>query len=642
MKYQRNHLLQVLIDIITVNLAWFIALVLRFDGRIPHSYLNHWVAIALVVTVVRIGFFLKFRLYNSLWSYSSVPEFFLVVKAVTLSTIVIWVFALLAQNWGWLPFPTPKAIGIIDWFTNILLLGTLRFAIRIRREWVITRLNAQHQVKKNLLIIGAGEAGSMIIREINRSLSANYLPMGFIDDDPKKQGHQLHGIPVLGERKDIARLIKQYEIEEVIIALPSASRADIREIINICQQETVHILMVPSMAEIIKGTVSLKQLRDVEIEDLLGREPVRVDLEAIAGYLRSERVLITGAGGSIGSEICRQVAKFQPEVLLLLGRGENSIYEIDQELRISAPQLPRETIIADIRDYEKIEQIFRTYRPTVVFHAAAHKHVPLMESEPDEAVKNNVFGTRNLAELADQYQVKRFVLVSTDKAVNPTSVMGVTKRVAELVLQDFSTRSNTKFMAVRFGNVLGSRGSIIPLFRAQIARGGPVTVTDPEMTRFFMTIPEAAQLVIQAGALGQGGEIFILDMGEPVRIVQLARELIRLSGLIPDKDIKIEFTGVRPGEKLYEELLTRDEGVHVTKHERIYNTQVQGLESEVLTEGLRQLQANLKTDPGYLKRILQQIAVEYQPWNAQGQEQTAVCNESIPNLQTKEGIVGHV
>ncbi len=642
MKYQRNHLWQVLIDIITVNLAWFIALILRFDGRIPGSYLHHWMAIALVVTVVRIGFFLRFRLYNSLWSYSSVPEFFLVVKAVTLSTIVIWVFALLAQNWGWLPFPTPKAIGIIDWFTNILLLGTLRFAIRIRREWVITRLNAKHQVKKNLLIIGAGEAGSMIIREINRSLSANYLPIGFIDDDPKKQGHQLHGIPVLGERKDISRLIKQYEIEEVIIALPSASRADIREIINICQQETVHILMVPSMAEIIKGTVSLKQLRDVEIEDLLGREPVRVDLEAIAGYLRGERVLITGAGGSIGSEICRQVAKFQPEVLLLLGRGENSIYEIDQELRNTAPQLPREAIIADIRDHEKMEQIFKTYRPTVVFHAAAHKHVPLMESEPDEAVKNNVFGTRNLAELADRYQVKRFVLVSTDKAVNPTSVMGATKRVAELVLQDFSTRSNTKFMAVRFGNVLGSRGSIIPLFRTQIARGGPVTVTDPEMTRFFMTIPEAAQLVIQAGALGQGGEIFILDMGEPVKIVQLARELIRLSGLIPDKDIKIEYTGIRPGEKLYEELLTRDEGVHVTKHERIYNTQVKGLEAGVLAEGLQQLQANLKTEPAYLKRILQQIAVEYQPWSSQGQEQTAVCNELIPNLHSKEGIAGHV
>ncbi len=637
MKFQRNHFFQLLMDIIAVNTAWFGALILRYDGRIPQSYLRNWLIIALVVTAVRIGVFVWFQLYNSLWSYSSVPEFFLVIKAVTVSTLLIWVFALVAQERDWLPFPTPKAIGIIDWFINILLLGGLRFAIRFRREWVITRLNARNMTKKRLLIIGAGEAGSIIIREIYKSLSGNYLPVGFVDDDPCKQGHQLHGVPVLGGRREIPRFIKLYEIKEVIIALPSASRQDIREIIGICQQEGVHILMVPSMSEIINGTVSLKQLRDVEIEDLLGREPVRVDLTEIAGYLQGERVLITGAGGSIGAELSRQVAKFKSETLLLLGRGENSIYEINQELAVTQPDVKRIPVIADIRDREKLERIFEKYQPTVIFHAAAHKHVPLMEEAPDEAIKNNIFGTRNLVELADKYGCKRFVLISTDKAVNPTSVMGASKRVAELILQDISIRSQTQFLAVRFGNVLGSRGSIIPLFRSQIARGGPVTITHPEMTRFFMTIPEAAQLVIQAGALGRGGEIFILDMGEPVKIVNLAQELIWLSGLIPEKDIKIEFTGVRPGEKLYEEILTNDEGILATKHERIYTTQVHGIKPDFLAKGLQCLDSHLAEDGRVLKELLHEIACEYHPWKEAEQP-----SEEQRLLKPKEGTTGYV
>ncbi len=625
MRFHRNHILQVVFDIIVVNAAWFGSLVLRFDGRIPYTYLHHAYRIALVVTVIRIGVFLFFRLYQSLWSYSSIPEFFLVGKAVTLSTLIIWFFALSAQSLHMLPFPTPKAIGIIDWLLNILGLGGWRFAIRFRREWVISRSNAKNAVKKRLLIIGAGEAGSIIIREIFKELPSNYLTVGFIDDDPCKQGHSLHGIPILGTRKDIPRLIQQYDIEEIIIALPSASRQDIREILAMCQQATAHILMVPPVTEIIRGTVSMKQLRDVQIEDLLGREPVRVDLAAIAQYLNKERILITGAGGSIGSEICRQVARFQPEVLLLLGRGENSIFEIEQELTANFPQLPKISIIADIRDRAKLIQVFETYHPTVVFHAAAHKHVPLMELAPDEAVKNNVFGTKNLAELADEYKCKRFVLISTDKAVNPSSVMGATKRVAELIIQDLSTRSRTKFMAVRFGNVLGSRGSVIPFFRNQIARGGPITVTDPEITRYFMTIPEASQLVIQAGALGQGGEIFILDMGEPIKIVDLARELIRLSGFAPDKDIKIEFTGLRPGEKMYEELMTSEEGVRTTRHERIFTTQVQGMEHNLLTERLDKLWGLLGADRVVILTQLGQIALEYKPWrNGQMKEEDQI------------------
>ncbi len=614
MKIKLNHLVQMFLDVIAVNLAWFAALVLRFDGKIPSLYLDNWLGIALLVTLIRISVFYFFKLYRSLWSYSSVPEFFLVVKGVSVSTLIIWSFALLSQRVGLLPFPTPKAIGIIDWMLNILILEGLRFAIRFRREWVITRLNAKNTIRKNLLIVGAGEAGSMIIKEIRKELGANYLPVGFIDDDPHKQGHNLHGVPILGNCEELPRLVKQYDIKEVIIALPSASRQEIREIIDLAQQTPVHILMIPAMTEIINGTVSLQQLRDVAIEDLLGREPVQVDLDSMAGYLCHECILVTGAGGSIGGELSLQIARFNPEKLLLLGRGENSIYEIEQKLRTVFPQINIVPIIADVRDRDKLNQIFKLYRPTVVFHAAAHKHVPLMEHEPDEAIKNNIFGTKNMVELAAEYHAKRFVLISTDKAVNPSSVMGATKRVAELIVQEMSTRSRTKFMAVRFGNVLGSRGSVVPLFCKQIAQGGPVTVTSPEMTRFFMTIPEAVQLVIQAGALGQGGEVFILDMGEPVRIYDLAQKLIRLSGYTPEKDIKIVFTGVRPGEKLYEEILTQDEGVRMTKHERIYTTQVQTIENGELYERLNFLQDHLLDNPAILRGMLQRLAPEFLPW----------------------------
>ncbi len=616
MKFQRNHILQVILDIGIVNLAWLFALVLRYDGRIPASYFKHWWIIAFVVTTIRIVVFIFFRLYQSLWSYSSIPEFFLVVKAVTVSTIIIWAIALGSQSMGILPFPTPKAFGIIDWILSILLLGGLRYAIRFRREWVISRLNAKNAVKRRLLIVGAGAAGSSIIREIFKELSASYLPIGFVDDDPVKQGHHLHGVPILGTQKDIPRFIKQYEIEEVIIALPSASKRDIREILDICKQEAVHIRMIPAVSEIINGMVSIKQLRDVAVEDLLGREPVKVDLAEIAGYLTKERVLITGAGGSIGSELCRQVASFKPETLLLLGRGENSIFEIDQELSYCFPGLPKIPIIGDVRDREKMTEVFKIYRPTVVFHAAAHKHVPLMEQAPDEAIKNNIFGTKVLAELADEYGCKRFVLISTDKAVNPTSVMGVTKRIAELIIQDLNSRSLTNYIAVRFGNVLGSRGSVVPYFKKQIARGGPVTITDPEMTRFFMTIPEAVQLVIQAGAFGRGGEVFILDMGEPVKILDLAKELIRLSGFVPDKDIKIEFSGIRPGEKMTEELLTLDEGVGATKHERIFTTRTKVVDGNLLTERLAKLKDNLGKERSLLLAGLQSIVIEYHPWRS--------------------------
>ncbi len=624
MKLKRQYLFQVAIDIILINLASFLALVLRFDGIIPVDYLESWVLIVTSITLVRLGIFSWFRLYQSLWRYSSIPEFFLVIKAATVSSGVLWLLVLVAQQLAILPFVASKALLVIDWLMTILVLGSMRFTLRLRREWYHQRQKHSKEClvepRKNLLIVGAGEAGSVIIREIFKELRHQYQPVGFIDDDPAKQGKRLHGVPIIGTRKDLIWAIEAHQIEELIIAMPAAPKAEIKKIIELCQTKKVHIKITPAVAEIISGKVILKQLREVAIEDLLGREPVKLDLDDVAGYLKGEEVLITGAGGSIGSELCRQIAKFQPQTLILLGRGENSIYEITQELAATYPELNQIPVIADIRDRRKLGKVFAKYRPTVVFHAAAHKHVPLMEAAPDEAIKNNVFGTKNLAELSDEYRCKRFVLISTDKAVNPTSVMGATKRVAELVIQDLNARSQTKFMAVRFGNVLGSRGSVVPLFRKQIAGGGPITITHPEMTRFFMTIPEAVQLVIQAGALGGGGEIFVLDMGKPVKIVDLAKELIRLSGLVVEKDIKIEFTGIRPGEKLYEEIFTSEEGHQSTKHQRIFISSLPKPEHSVLARGLTLLWEWLNGDAEQLVIILRDLIPRYQPERVKGKE----------------------
>ncbi|MHB1702465.1 MAG: polysaccharide biosynthesis protein, partial [Acidobacteriaceae bacterium] len=408
--------------------------------------------------------------------------------------------------------------------------------------------------------------------------------------DPEKEGFLIHGVPVLGPRSVLPDVIRAQQVNEVIIALPMASSSAVREVVSLCTPLGVELKTLPSMHELIDGKVSISQIRNVEIEDVLQRDSVQLDMDAISGYLTGETVLVTGAGGSIGSELCRQIVRFKPKRLLILGHGENSIYEIDLELGRMGAEADIVPIIADVQDLNRIDQVFSNYRPGVVFHAAAHKHVPLMEANPEEAVKNNVFGTRNVAEAAHRHGSKRFVLISTDKAVNPANVMGASKRVAELVVQELSRRSSTTFVAVRFGNVLGSRGSVIPLFKRQIAQGGPVTVTHPDMTRYFMTIPEAAQLVIQAGAMGQGGEIFLLDMGKPVRILDLAVDLIRLSGFEPYVDIPIEFVGVRPGEKLNEELLTSVETTVATKHNRIVVAKQQADGIEGLPDWLAHLE----------------------------------------------------
>ncbi|NLY88866.1 MAG: polysaccharide biosynthesis protein [Firmicutes bacterium] len=563
MKPTRKHLLLLLIDIALLNAALWFSFFLRYEGRIPLSFVQDWGYLALVMTAIRIACFVAFGLYLSLWSYSSLPELLQILKAVLVSSVLQYVINYL------LDFGISRSIFIIDFGVVLILTGGARLAIRMRRELLTGWESRQTQVRR-VLVVGAGYTGALIIREMLREHTATHRPVAVLDDDPNKLFRQLHGVPIAGKLDQLAQVSRKYNVDEILVAMPSAPKSRLREIVNQAKKTGLPVRILPGILAMANGEISFNQAREVQIEDLLGRKPVRVDLAEIARYLQGERILVTGAGGSIGSELCRQISSFSPEILLLLGRGENSIYEIDLELSISHPAVRKKALIADIRDRMKMERIFREYRPTVVFHAAAHKHVPLMEDAPDEAVKNNIFGTKNLAELANEYGVKRFVLISTDKAVNPTSVMGATKRVAEKIVQCMAKHSQTKYCAVRFGNVLGSRGSVVPLFQKQIAAGGPVTITHPEMTRYLMTIPEAVSLVIQAGAMEENGEIFILDMGEPVRIVDLARDLIRFSGLEPDQDIKIQYCGVRPGEKIYEELLTAEEGVVTTKHERIY------------------------------------------------------------------------
>ncbi|WP_434074031.1 polysaccharide biosynthesis protein [Moorella naiadis (nom. illeg.)] len=559
------------IDAVAVNLALFLALWLRFDGVIKPAYINDALRIAPFATCIYIASFYFFRLYNRLWQYASINELVAIVTATLAGSMASVSLAYFRMVGG--TFPLPRSIFVLWTILIIALVGLSRLSWRLFREY---RFPVARNCGRAVLIVGAGDAGAMVAREYrNHSSNGNdngsgAKPVGFVDDDPAKQGRSLLGLPVLGKREDIPRLVEELNVGEIVIAMPSVRGKVIREIVEICHGTGAALRIVPGMYDLLDGTVKVDPIREVRIEDILGREPVQVDLAAMAGYLAGEVVLVTGAGGSIGSELCRQVASFGPARLILLGHGENSIYEIHQELSRTCPDLSLTQAVIDVKDEAAIDQLFRIYKPAVVFHAAAHKHVPLMEMNPPEAIKNNVLGTRVVARAADRYGSQAFILISTDKAVNPTSIMGASKRVAEMVVQEIARRSKTRFAAVRFGNVLGSRGSVVPLFQRQIAAGGPVTVTHPEMTRYFMTIPEAVQLVIQAGALSRGGEIFVLDMGEPVKIVDLARSMIILSGYEPGRDIEIAFTGIRPGEKLYEEILTAGEGVNATSHERIF------------------------------------------------------------------------
>ncbi|HEY8420626.1 MAG TPA: nucleoside-diphosphate sugar epimerase/dehydratase, partial [Thermoclostridium sp.] len=457
------------------------------------------------------------------------------------------------------------------------------------------------------------DAGAMIAKEMELHTELNYRPVAFLDDSDYKKGKKVNGIPVLGGIDDVADVVERKSIDEIIIAIPSAKPAVLNRIYEQCVKTKCKVKILPSMSQLIDESIMLKRVKDVDIEDLLGREPIVVDLEGVAGYLSGKVVLVTGGGGSIGSELCRQIASFGPKKLIMLDNYENGLYDILNELTRKYPELDIIPVIANIREMDRLKEIFGEYRPNIVFHAAAHKHVPLMENNPEEAIKNNVFGTWNVAHCADMYNTDRFVLISTDKAVNPTNVMGATKRIAEMIIQALDKKSKTEFVAVRFGNVLGSNGSVIPLFKKQIEQGGPVTVTHPDVTRFFMTIPEAVQLVIQAGAMAEGGEIFVLDMGEPVKILDLAKNLIRLSGFEPYEDIDIEITGLRPGEKLYEELLLNEEGLKATKHNKIFIAKPLHIDYELLERELEILKQKVykSSDSQELKEYVKVIVPTY-------------------------------
>lgn len=562
------------VDAMIVASTPYISLFIRFEGSVEPHYLLKMSQFLLFIVATRLAAFYFFGLYNRLWRYASISELVAITEAISVSTVIIATVMMLMGA------GIPRSTYILTWLFDIALIGCSRIGVRV--FYHIRQRQASRSI--NVLIVGAGDAGAMIAREIQQRVWGEKKVIGFIDDDVRKHHQILYGAKVLGTRVEIVDIVANYQVQEIIVAVPSVGGQLLRQIVKECKKTNCAVKVVPGLYELIDGKVSIDNIRNVDLEDLLRREPVRLDIDGIAHYLAGKRVLVTGAGGSVGSELCRQVARLGPRSLLLLGRGENSIYEIHRELKEGYPQLALEPIIADIRNADRINNVFEKYHPEVVFHAAAHKHVPLMEMHPEEAVNNNIFGTKVVAEAAHRFGASVFVMISTDKAVNPTSIMGATKRVAELIIQNQGRTSKTRFFAVRFGNVLGSRGSVIPLFKKQIANGGPVTITHPDMKRYFMTIPEAAGLVLQAGALAQGGVVFVLDMGEPVKIVDMACDLIELSGLVPNKDIKIEYTGLRPGEKLFEELLTAEEGVSATRYEKIYVANLRQVEEASLNK----------------------------------------------------------
>jgi FlaA1/EpsC-like NDP-sugar epimerase len=607
MSYRMRIITLILIDIILISSSVMTSYLFRFPTGIPALYQTQLLVYALLYITIAILAFMITKLYHRVWHYASIRELVSIVIAVTISCFSAYILTFLLTEQL-----VPLTILMNSYETTLFLIGGSRLFWRVIRHALWRQESPKNDSQKRVLMIGAGDCAQLIMREIQLNRASGLKPIAFIDDDVNKHQLQFHGLPIVGGREKIQEAVEKYQIEEIIIAIPSASKVEIQKLIEICVPLKAKLKIIPKINDFISGKVSLSEIRNVEVEDLLGRESVQVDLQGITSYVKHKTVLVTGAGGSIGSELCRQIATFHPKQLLLLGHGENSIYHIEMELVKHFPQLHLETIIADVQDQARIEQVFATYRPQIVFHAAAHKHVPLMERNPAEAIKNNVIGTRNVAEAANQYESERFILISTDKAVNPTSVMGATKRIAEMVIHSINEHSKTIFAAVRFGNVLGSNGSVIPLFKQQIQDGGPVTVTHPEMTRYFMTIPEAVQLVIQAGAYARGGDIFILDMGQPVKIVDLAHNLIRLSGFEPDRDIAIVYTGIRPGEKLFEEILTNEEGLTSTLHNRIFTHQPMKIESKKLEMEIRHLEKVLGEDQHVVREMLNRIVPSYQ------------------------------
>ncbi len=598
----RNSFIIIATDIALIALAYIGAFLLRlnFDLSDP-SVIASIKQTILVVILIKMFLFYFFNLYRGMWRYTGIVDLINLIKAATVSALAI-TFAIFQMR-----VFSPRSIVIIDWCLTIILVGGLRLFIRWyywqsakngEREhssiWAQLFSGIRRDPKaKKLLIVGAGDAGERLLRGLRANSKMNYQPVGFLDDDPKKANRLMHGVPVLGDTTILTEIALRYNIDEVLIAIPFATHKKMRQIVEDCKKAGVDFKIVPTLTEIIDGKISINSVREVAYRDLLGREPVKLDEKRIVETLVGKNILVTGAAGSIGSELCRQIAKFNPNKLILYERAESPLYDLEMELTHHFPDLNIIPVLGDIQNTEELFNTFSTHHPHVIFHAAAYKHVPMMERHPWEAVKNNIGGTRNLLQITERFRAERFVLVSTDKAVNPTSVMGATKKVAEQLVQLYASRYNirTKFMVVRFGNVLGSVGSVVPLFRKQIKRGGPVTVTHPEITRYFMSIPEACQLILQAGAMGNGGEIFVLNMGKPIKILDIAEDVIRLSGFEPYKDIDIEFIGLRPGEKLHEELVGEDEEVVVSEHEKIFVIKGNGKELNTLENKVEQILA---------------------------------------------------
>ena len=606
-QYKIRAICLVLMDIVMYIFCSFFAIYMRYEFRfndIDKKFLNSMVKYTPANIMIILLLFLFFKLYSSIWKYASVTEMVNIILACMMYFLIEIIQILFFE------YQVPRSHPFMC--SSMLLIATIgtRFGYRLLRS-VRHRSFEKSDKKARTMIIGAGQAGAMLLKEINTSAYTHYNVICFIDDDKRKHGRYLSGVKIAGDRNDIVRLAEEYRIERIIVAMPSADNKVIRDILNICAQTGCKLKKIPGIYQLVNGNVTVNDIKNVEIEDLLGREQIKVDLDEIMGYVKNKTVLVTGGGGSIGSELCRQIAGHNPKQLVIVDIYENNAYDIQQELIKKYPKLDLVVLIASVRNTHRMNQIFAKYRPDIVYHAAAHKHVPLMEASPNEAIKNNVFGTYKTALAAAKYKTKKFVLISTDKAVNPTNIMGASKRICEMIIQMLNKDyPDTNFVAVRFGNVLGSNGSVIPLFKRQIKEGGPVTVTDPEIIRYFMTIPEAVSLVLQAGVYAKGGEIFVLDMGEPVKILDLAKNLIRLSGYTED-EIEIKFTGLRPGEKLYEELLMSEEGLQDTKNSLIHIGRPLEFDEDKLRQELEKLKTACEQDDKEIKKYVKKIVATY-------------------------------
>lgn len=605
--YRRTCL--IIYDIISVILASYLAVLIRYEFHvdlIPDHFLEPITRFLPVNIILTLCIFYFFRMYHSLWAFAGETELQNLVVGCVISTVLS---SIGLQFFKTTEQPVPNSYYFLYMFMLISMIFASRFSYRFMRSQKHKQQNKKNGI--SVMVIGAGEAANVIIKEIVNSNFSTMVIRCIIDDDPGKWGRYIQGIKVAGGRDKIIESADIYGIDEIIVAMPSISRSELRKILEICKETNCKLRSLPGMYQLVNGEVNVSKLRDVEVEDLLGRDSISVDLDSILGYVQNKTVLVTGGGGSIGSELCRQIASHRPRKLIILDIYENNVYDIQQELKTKYPELELRVLIASVRNTNRINWIFERYQPDIVYHAAAHKHVPLMEDSPNEAVKNNVFGTWKTAQAAAFYGVKKFVLISTDKAVNPTNIMGASKRICEMIIQTFNNHYDTEFVAVRFGNVLGSNGSVIPLFRKQIMAGGPVTVTHPDIIRYFMTIPEAVSLVLQAGAYAKGGEIFVLDMGEPVKILDLAENLIRLSGYRVGEDIKIKFTGLRPGEKLYEELLMEEEGMKETANKLIHVGKPIELDEMNFFLQLKKLKEESKNESGDIRPLIREIVPTY-------------------------------